>query len=154
MPARTLLAVTSFGLASVVVSLVAQAPDGRLPASTQASSAARRFEVASVKPNQRPIASRPLIHGIRTLPGGRLTATFVTLRALILSAFDIKDYQLEGGPSWVGSSNFDINAKADGDATPEEFSAMLKALLMERFSLRTRTEPRLLGVYELTFANS
>ena len=125
----------------------------------------RRFEVASVKPNTQTLAeyisanqgnlsAATAVMGIRTLPGGRLTASFVTLRALILRAFEIKDYQLEGGPDWVGTINFEINAKADGDATPQEFNAMLKALLIERFALRTRTHVKDLPLHVLTLARA
>ena len=125
----------------------------------------RRFEVASVKPNKQTLAeyisanqgnlsAAPAVMGIRTLPGGRMTASFVTLRALILRAFEIKDYQLEGGPDWLGTTNFEINAKADGDATPAEFNAMLKALLIERFALRTRTQSKDLPLHVLTLARS
>jgi len=125
----------------------------------------RRFEVASVKPNQQTLAEFVRAHqgnlsagtmniGIRTLPGGRMTASFVTLRALVLRAFDIKDYQLEGGPAWVGTSNFEIDARASRDATAQEFNAMLKALLIERFALRTRTEIRQAPQYEVTLVRS
>ena len=127
--------------------------------------AERRFEVASVKPNKQTLAeyinanqgnlsAATAVMGIRTLPGGRMTASFVTLRALILRAFEIKEYQLEGGPEWVGTTNFEINAKADGDATPDEFNAMLKALLIERFALRTRTLSKDLPLHVLTLART
>jgi uncharacterized protein (TIGR03435 family) len=79
---------------------------------------------------------------------------FVTLRALILRAYDIKEYQLEGGPAWINTARFEIDAKATGEPTVPEFNAMLKALLVERFSLRTRIEVRQLPRYVLTLARS
>ena len=125
----------------------------------------RSFEVASVKVNQQTLTefvranqnnSSALLNtiGIRTVPGGRLSAGFVTLRALILRAFDIKTYQLEGGPAWANTTNFTIDARAGGEATPEEFNAMLKALLVERFALRTRTDMREMPQHQLTLARS
>jgi len=157
-------------LVPCVALLAVAAPARHLAAQSDKSQEAkpateRRFEVASVKPNQQTLAQFISANqgnlqavtggiGIRTLPGGRMTASFVTLRALILRAFEIKDYQLEGGPDWVGSSNFEINAKADGDATPQEFNAMLKALLIERFALRTRTQSKDLPLHLLTLART
>jgi uncharacterized protein (TIGR03435 family) len=129
------------------------------------ASVGRRFDVASVKPNHQTLAefvrasqgnastALPTI-GIRTFPGGRLTASFVTLRALIVRAFEIKDYQLEGGPSWVGTTNFEINAKAEGEATEQELNAMLKALLIERFALRTRIQVKEMPLHVLTLART
>jgi hypothetical protein len=35
----------------------------------------------------------------------------VTLGALILRAYDIKEYQLEGGPAWINAARFEIDAK-------------------------------------------
>lgn len=153
---RVTLEMAVIALAFLTIPLLAQ---------TQPGIAERRFEVASVKLQQQTLAEVVAANqgntavvfervGIRTFPGGRLTAGFTTLRALILRAYNIKDYQLEGGPAWVGSSNFEINAKASGDATTEEFNAMLKALLIERFALRTRTESRQLPQYVLTVARS
>jgi uncharacterized protein (TIGR03435 family) len=123
------------------------------------------FEVASVKVNQQTLAELVRANqnnssaalstiGIRTLPGGRLSAGFVTLRALILRAFDVKTYQLEGGPAWANTTNFTIEARAGGEATPQEFNAMLKALLVERFALRMRTEVREMPLHQLTLARS
>src|SRR5262245_32306868 len=123
--ARVRCALVAFALPWVVIALPAQTPPVAQEAKPAAADA--RFDVASVKPQQQTIAEAVQANqgnlnavfesvGIRTLPGGRLTARFVTLRALILRAYDIKDYQLEGGPAWVGSANFEINAKAAGEA--------------------------------------
>jgi beta-lactamase regulating signal transducer with metallopeptidase domain len=76
------------------------APVGRISVELRAQTFAGtprelRFEVASVKPSPPKSAPGP---GIQTHPGGRLTANRATLRALVLRAFGIKDFQLEGGP--------------------------------------------------------
>ncbi len=42
--------------------------------------------------------------------GGRLTATNVTLKYLILWAWDLRPYQISGGPPWLDSSCYDIIA--------------------------------------------
>ena len=90
------------------------------------------FEVASIKPSNpdpsNPLSALPLI-----LPalGGRLTGTNVPLRNLVLAAYELKDFQLVGGPSWMTSRKFDLNAKAaNPDASMKEISAMLQTLLV------------------------
>ena len=123
------------------------------------------FEVASVKSNPTTLSEfvqskggdRAAVLesiGIRTLPRGRLVAIFVTLRELILRAFDIKAYQLEGGPAWMNTAKFEIDARANRDATEQEIGAMLRALLIDRFALRTHTEVRQMRQFELILARS
>src|ERR1700686_2396452 len=89
------------------------------------------FEVASVKPTKDSGLSYTLIH-----PGGRFTATNVTLRGLITRAYQLQNNQVEGGPSWVSADAFDIEAKAEGNPPPEQVRLMVQALLAERFKLR------------------
>jgi uncharacterized protein (TIGR03435 family) len=143
--ARAIVATAALAPALALVSVAAQAP----PAATDL-----RFDVASVKPNLQTVDNVSAAFRILTFPGGRMTAAFVTLRALILRAYDIKDYQLEGGPAWIGTARFEINAKAVGEPSAQEFNAMLKALLVERFALRARTEVRQLPHYVLSLAHS
>lgn len=60
-----------------------------------------------------------------------LTVTPFTLR--IAHAYELKDYQLEGGPDWLTSARFELKAKAAGDATDAQVREMLQTLLTERF---------------------
>ena len=90
--------------------------------------------------------------GIRTHPGGRLTGTRVVLRALVVRAFGITANGLRGGPAWANTTYFDIDARADGEATDDELNAMLREMLAERFALKTHTETREGPVYVLTMA--
>jgi len=54
------------------------------------------------------------------------------LQALILRAYGIRQYQIEGGPSWLTTDYFDISAKAEREtATEAEMNEMLKSLLAE-----------------------
>ncbi len=75
--------------------------------------------------------------GIQTQPGGRFTAGTSTLKQLIAEAFEVKDYQIEGGPPWLTTDYFEITANAGADATPADVKAMLRTLLADRFGLRT-----------------
>jgi uncharacterized protein (TIGR03435 family) len=61
---------------------------------------AQQFEVASIKPSA-PDARGPWI---RSTPGGRFTATKVTLKELITQAWRIQPFQISGGPAWIDSN--------------------------------------------------
>jgi uncharacterized protein (TIGR03435 family) len=120
-----------------------------------AAGAAPRFEVASVKSVPSPFAATPgggaisLPFGVRVQPGGRLIA-MANLQMLILRAYGIQEYQLEGGPKWLTTDYFDISAKAGQEtATEADLNAMLKSLLAERFGLRVHVETRQAAVFTL-----
>ncbi len=138
-------------------------PDALLAQSPQASPE-RRFEVASVKPGLSPYelgrqaaqnggAVQMPRMGIQTQPGGRFTAGS-NLKQLIAEAFEVKDYQIDGGPSWLTTDYFDITALAGADAAPADIKAMLRTLLTERFGLRTHSDTRQAPVYVLTVARA
>jgi uncharacterized protein (TIGR03435 family) len=60
---------------------------------------------------------------------------------------------IEGGPSWIDSDRYDIDAKADGAPGREVMSGpMMQALLEDRFKVKMRREIRTVPVYELTVA--
>ena len=65
-------------------------------------SAALAFEVASVKPSN-PDASNPLSALPLILPSGagRITASNVPLKNLVLGAYELQEFQLSGGPTWL-----------------------------------------------------
>ena len=72
------------------------------------SNAPLRFEVASVKPYKGPLT----MISSNTEPGGRFVAQQQSLRDLIGMAYKVRESQIIGGPSWIGSDRFDVNAKA------------------------------------------
>jgi len=60
---------------------------------------------------------------------------------------------IEGGPSWIDSDRYDVDAKADGAPGREVMSGpMMQALLEDRFKVKMRREIRTVPVYELTVA--
>jgi len=109
------------------------------------------FEVASVKPADTAVYGRQGID-FRVLPGGRLHATSVTLQQLILQAYALKHYQLAGGPGWLPSERFDIDAESEGQPSQAQMMAMLQTLLTERFQLKTHREPRNQSIYGIVVA--
>jgi uncharacterized protein (TIGR03435 family) len=109
----------------------------------------QEFEVVSVKPHK----STSLSSGFRT-DQGRLTATNVSLRGLIVRAYGVKDFQLEG-PDWLSSERFDVSATLP-EALPKDrekydaaFHAMLQNMLADRFKLAVHREQKTRPVYGL-----
>ncbi len=115
--------------------------------------APRKFEVASIKPSNS-TDRRPFFDMTHVLSGGQFSASNVTVKRLIQLAYRIKDFQISGGPGWAGSDLFDIAAKPDGPAKPEEFQSMLQSLLAERFALLVRRETREMPVYALVIGKN
>ena len=118
-----------------------------LPLRSQAQPQKPHIEVASIKPND----AGPRGSNSTNTEHGTLTATNVTLRSLILLAYNLSDYELIGGPEWVGTATFDIQAKSDADpnAKPNP-RGLIQALVEDRFQLRTHRETRELPVFLLT----
>ncbi len=131
-------AVFAIGLLNVPV-VHAQAPVVQTPS--------LRFEVASIKPSQ----SSGGMMGIRPAPGGeRYVATNITLKLLITVAYRIRADQVAGGPAWMDTAAFDMNAKAERPSTLEELHAMLQNLLADRFKLAFHRESKEMPIYALT----
>ena len=105
------------------------------------------FEAVSIKPNK----SGDNRLGIRPEPGGRFLATNVTGETLIHIAYStlLKPIKLIGGPSWMTSEHFDIEAKAEGNASMDEMRPMLQAMLADRFKLVVHHETRQSPQYSL-----
>lgn len=109
-----------------------------------------RFEVASIH----------LHTGVLTVSGGldisgsRVSIPASTLRELVVSAYNLKDYQVEGATEWMQSDRYDIAAEAPASSQPDKTQAkkMLQALLAERFQLRLHQETKSKPVYVLTVA--
>jgi uncharacterized protein (TIGR03435 family) len=72
-----------------------------------------------------------------------------SLAAIIGAAFEIKPYQLVGGPSWIGTEYYDLTANIPEGSRRESIPAMLRQLLAERLDLSTRLEVRETAVYSL-----
>ena len=101
------------------------------------------FEVASIKPNN---SGSPMVMMVPQ-PGGRFTATNVSVRMLILNAYQLPFFRVEGGPDWIQSDRFDVAAKAEGDPPPDQMRLMLQKLLADRFKLNVHRETREMPVF-------
>jgi uncharacterized protein (TIGR03435 family) len=104
-----------------------------------------KFEVASIKPSH--------TDGLTTMrvdPGHFIADT--TVERLIQNAYRVQSFQIMGGPDWIRSDRFAIEAKADDGVGRSEMFRMLQSLLEERFQLKTHRETREMPVYALVAA--
>lgn len=144
-----------------VLLLVAAVGVAVLPLFSQtASSKKPSFEVISIKP------SAPLVGGAIRIGGGtrgdRYNMTGVTLRMLLQQAYSKNgnggtgaQIQLIGGPAWMDSDRYDIQATADcsgGVLSREQVQLMVQSMLEDRFQLKAHTETRELPIYNLVVA--
>jgi hypothetical protein len=63
--------------------------------------------------------------GIRTDPQ-MFTARNSSLKQLVAYAYHVWNYQISGGPSWLDSDPFDIEATTERPAKKEQFRLMLQ----------------------------
>jgi uncharacterized protein (TIGR03435 family) len=117
--------------------------------SAQSATAPPAFEVASVKPVG---AESGRGRDFRVYPGGRLSITNLPLKLILQEAYSVKQYQLSGGPAWIETDRFDIEAKAEGEPSRAQMMTMLQTLLADRFALKVHRESREGNVYALVVA--
>ena len=105
------------------------------------------YEVSSIKPNNSGPGNSSGDFG------PHLRATNYTLKSLILLAYSIPEFQLIGGPDWIGTLRFDIEAKTADDGVqplgPEQIFSLLRSLLRDRFQLKVHRETREGEVFNL-----
>jgi len=120
-----------------------------------------RFEVASIKPLKPIDGLTPatismqvnfLKKALSRVRDGQVRLSG-PLQLLIQAAYTVTRFQIEGGPPWVLSDPYAIEATANDTASPDEIRSMLQSLLADRFQLTLRREVRRLPVYELAVAS-
>jgi uncharacterized protein (TIGR03435 family) len=91
--------------------------------------------VASIKPSK---INSGVTAGVGNGQGGGRN---VTLKMLIALAYRVQEFEIVGGPGWIGSDRFDVEGKAeDPRADPDELRLMLQSLLEDRFQLKLHRE--------------
>jgi uncharacterized protein (TIGR03435 family) len=141
---------------ALFISVTAVAASSRMGAQ---NSQKPSFEVASIKlsPPGRPTRDAG---GLQTkyLAGGRFTATNISLKDLIVSAYRVQYWQISGGAKWVNpdmmvtTDRFNIEAKAANEASEAQMRLMLQSLLVDRFKLTIHRETKTGTVYNLVIA--
>lgn len=150
-----LIAACTAAVSVVAMSAAAQAQ--------QPAADAPRFDVASLKPDTGE-PGPPLIDGRAFRQSGRVTVTNMSLLEMIQVLYRENDpvMPIEGGPDWLQVDRFDIVATGDpgtdaaipaGQRLPR-LNQMLRALLEDRFKLRTHVEHRQMQIYALVPANA
>ena len=116
------------------------------PAETSAGAGLTAFDAVSIRPNKSAMGEVRL-----DAPSGpNFIAQNVSLRMLVMRAFKVKNYAVEGGPSWMDSDRFDIAAHADQPNIPEpDFKLMLQSMVADRFQLKLHRETKQVAVYNL-----
>jgi Protein of unknown function (DUF3738) len=111
----------------------------------QTTPAARdEFEVAAIRPfAPNPNGGYPM--GVKGGPGtadpGRIIYTNLSLKDLLMLAYNVKEYQVNS-PDWMeeSSARFVIGATIHAGATQEQVNRMLQNLLADRFKLTLHRE--------------
>jgi uncharacterized protein (TIGR03435 family) len=115
--------------------------------------AQEQFDVASVKPSP-PVPPNggvyfgPARGGPGTPDPELITWTYARLRDLLMTAYDVKTYQVYG-PDWLNAERYDITARVPAGATKQQVNAMWQRLLAERFGVVLHHEAREFQVDEL-----
>jgi uncharacterized protein (TIGR03435 family) len=116
------------------------------------------FDAATIKPFEPP-AGRGMImgRGGRGGPGSadpsRIHYPVITLKNLLVTAYDVKDYQISG-PAWLDTERFDVQATMPPETTKEQLHIMLQNLLAERFKLTVHRETKELPMYSMVVNKS
>lgn len=105
------------------------------------------FEVATVKPSKPDEPGKAFL-----VRGDKFTTINTTLGDLVGFAYDVQSKQVEGGPSWMDSTKFDIEGKPDipGSPSPAQLRTMVQKLLVDRFQLKFHKEKKDMSAYVLS----
>src|SRR6476661_2426999 len=78
------------------------------------------------------------------VPQGRCVGTNVTARTVVSTAYGVPLRNVSGGPGWLDSEAFRIEAKAENTstATTDQLRRMLQSLLADRFKLVVHSEKK------------
>jgi len=109
------------------------------------------FEAASVKPfpEGQPIQMSGCTGGPGSDDPGRITCEYVTLKMLVMRAYQVKAQEVFG-PGLLESARFNILAKLPSGAAKEQVPIMFRNLLAERFKLVVHRESRQIPAYVIT----
>jgi uncharacterized protein (TIGR03435 family) len=102
------------------------------------------FDVASIRPTDPRRGQIALQMGHGSFVGSD------TVLGLVLKAYDLNPETVNGGPEWARSDWYDIAAKNQGGGGEGEIRLMLRALLADRFQLRSHFESATRSGYILT----
>jgi uncharacterized protein (TIGR03435 family) len=128
-------------LCSILATMVAVGLSAQVPKPT--------FEIASVKRrgDQRVPVSPP-----SPRPPDVFYRTGDTVDMLVQFAYNMRGFQVIGGPDWVRKDRFEVNAKAAGAVPVEQMRPMVQSMLEDRFRLVVRKDQREMPTESLVLA--
>jgi uncharacterized protein (TIGR03435 family) len=114
------------------------------------------FEVASVKPSapgweKGGVYFGPPRGGPGTSDPEQITWSYATLRSLLMTAYDVKAYQVTG-PAWLDTERYDIVVKVPAGGSNADVNVMWQNVLAQRFGVKLHHEPKEFQVEELVVA--
>lgn len=148
----SLIAVCAIPSASLIAQTAPPPPPGP---------SAPSFDVATIKPHEGILT----VTGLINQPDG-IRAAADTLADMMTSAYGVRtEDQVSGGPAWVKSDRYDVEAKMSAEdaaefqkMSPAEMKAlraqMWRSLLEDRFKLKAHIVTKDVPVYELVVAKS
>jgi bla regulator protein blaR1 len=126
------------------------------------------FSSVSIRPDESTANQLNRFKIMFSLKDGTFVAKGATLKRLIQMAYRVQDSQISGGPEWLDTAKFDIEAKLepsfvfvmhqpiaekqtseDRDRKPINDQAMLQSLLADKFGLSLHPQTQNLPVYDL-----
>jgi len=105
------------------------------------------FDVVAIKPNNSGEywSSQS---GIRDKVG-RYNARNASLKSLIMWSYGVSEAQISGGPRWLATDRFDVDAQVDGQPGKEQVAEMVRTVLADRFQLQLHFDSRDIPQYTL-----
>jgi uncharacterized protein (TIGR03435 family) len=146
-------------ISALLTSCLLDAPVLRAQGAQASEASLPSFEVASIKPNH----SGDTGTHINIADPSRFVAINVTAKFLVTYAYNMRDYQVSGGPAWIASDRFDIVAKVEDSLAREipkllpaqrqdQMRLLVRSLVADRFKLSVSHETKQLPVYALVVA--
>lgn len=126
---------------------------------TATNAALPSFEVASIKPDR---ADAP-VRFVHFADPSHITISNMPVKDLIAFAYHVQLSQISGGPGWINSQGYDIEAKVDDSVVAhlqklsredraDQLRLMLRSLLADRFKLELNHGTKQLPIYDLVVA--
>lgn len=134
-------ATTSVILSAVLICLIPTSS-----ASAQDKPTRLTFDVATIRLSKQ--ADRN--GGIKALPGGNgYTAQNIPVKLMISLMYRVPMRQIIGGPDWLNSDRYNVEAKTDGSYSIDDLHTMYQNLLADRFNFKFHIEKKEGNVYAL-----
>jgi uncharacterized protein (TIGR03435 family) len=116
------------------------------PAIAQDTPARLTFDVATIRPS----AATDRSGWIKPLAGGNgYTAQNIPIKLMISLMYRVPMRQISGGPDWIESDRYNVEAKADHPYTIDDLRIMYQNLLADRLNLKFHKETKEGSLYAL-----